>query len=567
MELSGSRSKLLLLVLALSLIFPFACSKRQASVKRGDREAPAAADQEEAPQVVLSQEPEYVARQREKEVDFLVKDLRLLHSKFKELQRNGRAGEGRLYLKEALDLLSNSGLDPTDYPALETARDELTAEIRRLDVMAAITPEQAPFPLADEVADSLSPLDEIASLDLYAVKVDPRLEDLVDADLKQTPFDFPIVVNQEVLKFLDYYQGRGRGAMEAALIRSGRYVREFRKIFADEGLPQDLVYMAHVESLFKTTAYSRARARGIWQFMSGTARLYGLKVGWWVDERLDVEKSTRTAARYLKDLHDEFGDWYLVLAAYNVGKGRVSRVLKRHSDMDYWQMVKRRLLPRETRNFVPSIMAAMIIYRNPERYGFNVEQREAPLDYETVPIGFQADLRVVAEALGVDADRLRELNPELLRGITPGGGVDYQLRVPAGLGQLAAERIASLPPEKRLRWTHHQVRSGETLSQIAGHYGVSIRAIAEINHIRNINRLSLGQNLVIPLSDWRAAVGVSDQSGNGSHIVRRGDSLYKIARHYGVRLSDLFRWNHLRPGDLIHPGQEILVAASDSAGN
>jgi membrane-bound lytic murein transglycosylase D len=550
MKLSGSDSKLLLVVLALLLMFPAGCSKRQASVKPGDTPTPAAAERAASPDVVLSQEPEYVMRQHEKEIALLVRDLRLLHEKARQMQRTGRAEEGRLYLNEALHLLADSGFQPEEHPALDTVREELVGEIRRLDVMAAMTPAQAPFPLAAEVADSLSPLDEIASLDLYAVKVDPKLEDLVDADLKQTPFDFPIVVNQEVLKFLDYYQGR--------------YVGEFRKIFADEGLPQDLVYMAHVESLFKTTAYSRARARGIWQFMAGTAKLYGLKVGWWVDERLSVEKSARVATRYLKDLHDEFGDWYLVLAAYNVGKGRVSRVLKRHGDMDYWHMVKRRLLPRETRNFVPSIMAAMIIYRSPERYGFNVE-RDTPLDYDTVPIDFQADLRVIAESLGIDGSQLEELNPELLRAITPGGG-EYQLKVPAGLGDLAAERVAAIPPEKRLRWTHHRVRSGETLSQIATHYGVAIRAIAEINHIRNINRLSLGQNLVIPLSDWKAAVGATDGSGNGSHIVRRGDSLYKIARHYGVRLSDLFRWNHLRPGDIIHPGQEIVVA-SDGAGN
>ncbi len=566
MELSGRRFKVWPLAIALLLLLPAGCSKRQASVEPGDTAPPATSGQQEAPQVVLSREPEFVVRQHEKELALLVRDVRLLREKASDLQRTGRAAEGRRFLQEALNLLLNSQLEPAAHPTLETVYDELLAEIRRLDVSAAMTPQEAPFPLADEVADSLSPLDEIASLDLYAVTVDPRLEDLVDADLKQTPFDFPIVVNQEVLKFLDYYQGRGRKATEAALRRSGRYVGEFRKIFAEEGLPQDLVYMAHVESLFKTTAYSRARARGIWQFMSGTARLYGLHVGWWLDERLDVEKSARVAARYLKDLHDEFGDWYLVLAAYNVGKGRVSRELRRHGEMDYWQMVKRRLLPRETRNFVPSILAAMIIYRSPERYGFTVEP-DAPLETETVPVGFQADLRVIADALGVDDDVLIELNPELLRGITPADSTDFRLKVPAGLGAVG-ERLAAIPPEKRLRWTHHKVRSGETLSHIAGRYGVSIRAISEINHIRNINRLSLGQDLVIPLSDWRAAIDSGGGgSASGSHIVRRGDSLYKIARHYGVPLRDLFRWNHLRPGDLIHPGQEILVTADDTAGN
>lgn len=553
-------------MLALIVVSWSGCSKRQATVKRGDSSPEVAVEREQAPPVVLSQEPEYVARQRANEIALLLRDVRLLRDKAAEMQGGGRADEGRRYLEDALNLLTDSGYDPADYPEVQTARDALVSAIRRLDVQAAMAPEPVPFPLADQLADSLSPLDDIASLDLYAVKVDPRLEDLVDDDLKQTPFDFPVVVNPEVLKFLDYYQGRGRKAMEAALRRSGRYVGTFRKIFAEEGLPRDLVYMAHVESLFKTTAYSRARARGIWQFMAGTAKLYGLKVGWWLDERLDVEKSAQVAARYLKDLHDEFGDWYVVLAAYNVGKGRVSRVLKRHGDMDYWTMVKRRLLPRETRNFVPSILAAMIIYRNPERYGFNVDQ-DVPVGYETVAVPFQADLRVIAEALGVEADELSALNPELLRGITPANRNDYRLKVPVGLGDIAKERLATIPPEKRLRWTHHRVRSGETLSRIAGRYGVSIRAVAEINHIRNVNRLSLGQDLVIPLSDWRAAMGSAGGLGSGSHIVRRGDSLYTIARHYGVRLNDLFRWNHLRPGDIIHPGQEIVVTAVDSAGN
>ncbi|MFZ0428703.1 MAG: LysM peptidoglycan-binding domain-containing protein [Acidobacteriota bacterium] len=566
MKLDGRRLKWILLTLTSVPLAWAGCTPQEASVKRGDTAPSPEVRQEEAPPVVLSQEPEYVARQRERDVALVARDARLLRGKAKEMLQSGRPEQGRAYLEEALSLLSSSGFEVSDFPSLETVQSEVMADIRRLDVSAAVTPDETPFPLTDEVADSVSPLDEIASLDLYAVKVDPRLENLVDQDLKQTPFDFPIVVNQEVLKFLDYYQGRGRPAMEAALRRSGRYVRSFRKTFAEAGLPQDLVFMAHVESLFKPTAYSRARARGIWQFMAGTAKLYGLKVGWWVDERLDSDKATRVAARYLKDLHDEFGDWYLVLAAYNVGKGRVSRVLKRHGDLDYWDMVKRRLLPRETRNFVPSILAAMIIYRNPEKYGFDVD-RDPPEEYEKVPVDFQADLKVVAEAIGVDADELAALNPELLRGITPAEGSGYELKVPVGLGAAAAMQLAQIPPEKRLRWTHHRVRSGQTLSQIAGQYGVSIRAIAEINHIRNVNRLSLGQNLVIPLSDWRASMTSDDSMGGGSHIVRRGDSLYKIARHYGVRLSDLFRWNHLGPGDVIHPGQEILVVASDSAGN
>jgi membrane-bound lytic murein transglycosylase D len=295
--------------------------------------------------------------------------------------------------------------------------------------------------------------------------------------------------------------------------------------------------------------------------MAGTGRVYGLKVNWWVDERMDYEKATRSAARMLKDLKEEFGDWYVVLAAYNVGKGRVGRALKRYGEMDYWTMVKRRLIPRETRNFVPSILAAMIIYKNPARYGFNVE-KDPPMDREKVAVPFQADLKVIAELIGVEADVLDEMNPELLRGITPFETEDYYLKVPPGKAIAAAEQLSDLPPEKRLRWAHHKVRQGETLSVIAARYGVSIRAIADMNRIRNVNRLSLGQDLVIPLSDYRAVASTEGGSvpQNGSHIVRRGDSLYRIARQYGVRMNDLFRWNNLGPRDTIHPGQEIRLS-------
>ncbi len=505
-----------------------------------------------------AQEPAYFKASRQKELELLLRDADLLYERGRSLLDDGQYELGWVYFQESLDLLENSEDAFSESPELEDKYAELLNEISRLSVYFSVEPDEPPLPMVGDLGESLSPLDEIGAVNLYTITVDPGLEDLVNEDLRQSQYDFPVVVNQQVLKFLNYFQGRGRKSLEAALKRSGRYGDRFRRIFAEEGVPRDLVYMAHVESLFKPKAYSRARARGIWQFVKGTARLYDLKVEWWLDERLDVEKATPAAARYLKDLETDFGDWYLALAAYNGGPGRVTRVFRRHGKMDYWTMAKRRLLPRETRNYVPSILAAIIIYRNPERYGFQVE-KDKPLQFDTVGLDFQLDLGVVADATGVPLMTLLELNPELLRGVSPPDSQAHLLKVPLGMGPAVQQQVAEIPADKRLRLKHHKVRQGETLSHIAGKYGVSIRAIAEVNHIRNIHRLKLGQDLIIPLSGYSPAAVNSGGGGTGSYMVRRGDSLYKIARRHGVRVEDLVRWNHLKPGAYIHPGQEIRL--------
>ncbi len=493
-------------------------------------------------------------------VAFLISDAQAVFERGRSHFESGEYEMGRTYFEEALDLLRNGGYSFEEFPELEQKYHELEHDIRRIQILAQAGLEEPPLPL-DEFS---SPLDELAAIDFYTVEVDPALEYLVSEDLRRTPFDFPVVVNQEVVKLLDYYQSRGRKVTEEAIQRSGRYLPLIKAIFREEGLPQDLAYMAHAESLFKPKAYSRARARGIWQFMAGTARLYDLTVNYWLDERLDVVKATRSAARHLKDLKAEFGDWYLALAAYNSGPGRVARVLKRHGELDYWSMASRRLLPRETRNYVPSIIASIFIYRNPERYGFNVTP-DPPLEYEEVPVSDQVDLGVMAELMGVEAGVLEELNPALVRRVTP-GNTTYAVKVPPGKGATLVARLADLPPSQRLRFQTHLVRRGETLSAIARRYGVSVDAVAAANNLRNIHRLSLGQELLIPVSGVsprQTASAAGSQRGAAApdrHVVRPGDSLYKIARTYGLRLVDLFRWNNLRPGALIHPGQEIRLS-------
>ena len=563
----GMQCRIFLLFLA-AICWTAGCSaKREISPAVKSREEPAAIPSDK-PLVEAEPEPERVNLEaQEKAVEELVSEAHRMYQEGLLYWTSGDREEARARFKTSLEILKDPGFEFAEDPRLVEAHDELLCEIQRREIVASFRPDEPPFPILGPLEPSESPLDEIGAVDLYSVEVDPGLEDLVSEDLRNTRFDVPVVVKKEVLKFLDYYQGPARRGMEASLIRSGKYLPHFKKIFQEEGVPLDLIYMAHVESLFKPQAYSRARARGIWQFVAGTARLYDLRVAWWLDERLDFIKSTRCAAHYLKDLYDQFGSWYLALAAYNGGPGRIARVLRRYGEMDYWTMANRRLLLRETRNYVPSILAAIIISRHPERYGFSVVPA-APLEFETVALEYQVALGVISESIDVPLSTLMELNPELQRGITPFETERYLLKVPPGNGELLTQRLAEIPPEKRLRLKHHRVRNGETLSHISARYGTSIRAIAEVNRIRNIHRLKLGQDLIIPLADWRTTRSTESRQEvprSGKHTVRQGESLYRIARLYGVALNDLFRWNDIKPGELIHPGQQILISAGPSS--
>ena len=481
--------------------------------------------------------------------------------KGKALFLRGDVEEGRHFFDQALERLKGSGFDFFWNPHLERSYFKFLGEIQMLELADMINPSEVLPP-----ALVPTPVDDHADLDLYTLQVDPHLREKVSQDLLESRFDIPVVVNDLVLRLLNYYQTRGRKVMEAGIRRSGLHMPLFREIFQEEGVPLDLIYLANVESSFKPNAYSRAKARGIWQFMVGTGRAYGLRDNWWIDERSDVRKSTRAAARHLKDLYEEFGDWNLVLAAYNAGGRRIERNWKRYGRIDYWTMVKRRLLPRETRNFVPSILASIIIFKHPGKYGFSVEP-DPPLRYESIRLYEQVDLRVAAEEVGISVRTLFELNPELRRGITPYNFPDYRLKVPLGKGELLRQKLASLPAHKRVQFRHHRVSRGETLSVIASGYRSSIQAIAEVNRIRNIHRLQIGQNLIIPLGGSPSG-GFRPSAGQDlpeKHVVRRGESLFKIARRYGVTVRDLLRWNNLKADGVIHPGQNIRILAKANA--
>jgi membrane-bound lytic murein transglycosylase D len=512
------------------------------------------------PEPLPNESPLETIVEQEDPIELLTEQAWDLFKKGQGLFDEGEVQEARGYFQQALDTLKHSGFEFFLNPHLESAYYDLLGEIQELELQALVNPaEIQPLSL-------VSPhFEEIDDLNLFTIQVDPHLEELAGQDLLNTRFDIPVVLNNDVLRLLNFYQNRGREIMEEGLKRSGMYVPLFREIFREEGVPLDLVYMAHVESHFKPNAYSRAKARGLWQFMLGTGKLYGLRQDWWIDERSDIVKSTHAAAQHLKDLYERFGDWHLAMAAYNVGSRRIDRVRRRYGrELDYWTMVKRRMLPRETRSFVPSILAALIIFRNPERYGFWVEP-DPPLQFENVELKEQVDLRVVADEIDVRVADLFALNPELRRGITPFHYDDYRLKVPLGKAELLKERLAVLPKDRKVQVRHHKVKRGESLGLIAQRYRSSITAIAQVNRIRNVHRLREGQDLLIPLAGGYSVASAARSMEStppqlpATYVVRRGDSLSRIASRYRVTIKDLLLWNNLKADQWIYPGQRIRI--------
>lgn len=393
-----------------------------------------------------------------------------------------------------------------------------------------------------------------------------------DLDSDAASWDIPITVNDAVERWLDYFQGDGRKNFAIYLSRAGRYEPMMRAIFRDAGLPEDLVYLSLIESGFSPRAYSRARAVGLWQFISSTGRLYGLDISYWVDERRDPILATKAAAAHLKDLYDDFGSWYLAAAAYNGGAARVRRSINRSGTDDFWTLARRRYLRRETRNYVPKLIAAALIAKQPDHYGFYDVETADPIAYDIVQVPDATSLDVIADAAHVSEKAVAELNPQVLRGVTP-PGKRYTVRVPPGTGQMFAADFATVPPKERVRWVRHVVRRGDTLSEIARLYGVSVSSIRAANRHVSPRRLRIGQSLVIPRAGRvpQLASRASRRSSSrrhtspvrpeGSYItyrVQSGDTLWAIARRYDVSARDLMRWNGLRTSR-IYPGDEVRV--------
>ncbi|OEU74070.1 MAG: hypothetical protein BA869_03980 [Desulfuromonadales bacterium C00003107] len=381
-------------------------------------------------------------------------------------------------------------------------------------------------------------------------------------------FDLPMVDNAKVRYFVDYYTGSGRHGFRRWLERSGRYLPMMREIFAEQGLPLDLTYLAMIESGFNPRACSRANAVGPWQFMASTGKNYGLSNDWWRDERRDPLKSTRAAARHLKDLHERFdGDWYLAIAAYNAGAGKVSRAISKSRSRDFWQLCRGSYLRKETKNYLPKLLAVLLIAKEPETYGFNNLQYQPALTFDITELPSSTDLDIVARLCGVSYEEIVALNPELKRWCTPPGLSNYPVRLPAEQITSFTEKYAQIPAESRANYRRHRVKSGDTLIGMAKRYGIRSKDIVVLNNIRNPRALRVGRDLILPLRPGAALPADVfedgyDRTRQTRYKIRKGDSLWSIARRFDVSTRQLCAWNGIGKKTIIKPGKILRVAGS-----
>jgi membrane-bound lytic murein transglycosylase D len=395
---------------------------------------------------------------------------------------------------------------------------------------------------------------------------DEVLESEGEAEADGLPYDVPIVLNASVESHLDYFNTKGRDRFHLWLNRSGRYVPLMTQIFREKGLPEDLVFVSLIESGFNPYAYSRSHAVGAWQFMKGTGRKYGLRIDSYIDERRDVVKSTHAAAAYLKDLYAMFNSWPLALASYNGGEGRVGRAMKRTNTEDFWDLRATRHLHPETQNYVPKFMAATIIAKHPEKYGF-APQYEKPLVYDEVVITRPTDLRVIAKMASVTYGELKHLNPELRQGVTPLGYKAYRLKLPVGTRGVFEQNFSKLPEWSKTVWIRHTIRRGETLSSIARRFGTSTVVLRDMNQLSG-RGIRAGATVLVPtgpdvlphaVATARTERRPAAAAGNATYRVRRGDTLWAISREVDVPIGDLRAWNGLGRRAAIRSGQRLVL--------
>jgi len=398
-------------------------------------------------------------------------------------------------------------------------------------------------------------------------------------NLRELPqFDIPIEVNERVVAWMEYFQGPGRKHFQRYMERSGRYVPMMTKILREMGMPRDLVYIALIESGFNTSAYSRAAAVGPWQFISATGRRYGLKNDGWVDERRDPIKSTYAAAQYFKELHGEFGDWYLAMAGYNGGEGRVRNAIEMTGSRNFWEIAEDgRAFRAETRDYVPKFIAAAIMAKAPERFGFTDVAYQPPLDFETARVESQTDVPVIARCAGVDEQAVYDLNPHLVRGATPPNERNYEVRLPRGTSLKFKEQYAMLPKEERIQVVRYEARPGDTIVKIARRFGVGASQLAEANGVSVREKLHRGDKIMIPAgAAARFASAMSQDNGGGKdshdgrysskHRVRKGDSLQSIADSHGVTVVQLRKWNDIGRKSKIQRGQVLKIYKENRRG-
>jgi membrane-bound lytic murein transglycosylase D len=484
----------------------------------------------------------------------------------------GHLERAKAEFDRALDTLLES---PDGARSGTRLREHFDRLVDRISVL-----EQAALRTGDGFSETKSEpaaIDSLLAIETFeSSSPKPATAEAVQADLESTSHDIPIPTNDRVLRYVELFQGRLREFLTEGLSRGVQYLPMIQATFRAEGLPLDLAYIPLIESAFKPSALSRAKARGVWQFMRGTALENGLRADWYLDERADPTKSTQAAAKYLKTLHGMFEDWHLAMASYNGGPGRVKRALTRSRKNDFWQLTSTtKFLPRETRDYVPMILAAVIIAKNPTQYGFDIKPLPAPTT-ETVVVPHALDLRRVAEWAGVPMDDIQSLNPEFRRWMTPVKKGDYTIKVPEGTATRVLEGLAAAAPGQLNAMQTHTVKRGETLATIARKLQVSRADLAEANYLKATSRVAVGAKLIIPRMPSaallaRASAGELETTAEAiavdllkettplaapvaqrrTYQVKRGDTLSAIARRTGTTIAQLKNWNKLKSTSLM----------------
>jgi membrane-bound lytic murein transglycosylase D len=459
--------------------------------------------------------------------------------------RSNRLEAARSDFDFAVDLMLTSGMDLKTDPQLADEFDHLVNAINTLEMTAlkqgtgfSAPVEAAPLDAADEVT----------------FPANPELKAQVAAELKTTQSDLPLVINDYVAGFISYFSNSptGHAHLKASLQRSGKYRDMIAKDLKDAGLPQDLIYLAVAESGFQPQVVNRGSgAGGMWQFMPFQGA-YGLERNGWFDERFDPDKSSLAYARYMKELYNQFGDWYLAMAAYNWGPGNVQRAVMRTGYADFWELYKRNVLPTATKNYVPGIIAAAIMAKNPKQYGLEDLVPDAAVVSDTVNVDYAVDLRLVADVTNASLPEIVTLNPSLLRMTTP-RDVGFDLHLPSGTKDVYLKRIDSIPEDKRSSWRFHVVRIGESLDSIATNLHTRPSEIESANRLTSSDSVATGDELIVPVAV--AAAGPHPLH----YITRIGDTLVTIADRFNVSVDDLRRWNHLS-SSAIKPRRTLDVA-------
>jgi membrane-bound lytic murein transglycosylase D len=458
--------------------------------------------------------------------------------------RKGDLPGAKAEFDRAVDLMLTSGIDIKSDPQLQDEFDHIVDGVNALEMDAlkvgnGFAPKEEPTP-ADVASD-------------VTFAVDPNIVAKARSELATTKSDLPLVVNDYVAAFINFFANtqKGHNTLLHSFQRAGRYKTMIQRVLAEEGVPQDLIYLAVAESGFQPRAVNaRSRAGGMWQFMPGP--YYGLHRDPWVDERFDPEKSTRAYGRYMKFLYNQLGDWYLAMAAYDHGAGNIQHAVQRTGYADFWELYKRHELPGETQNYVPEILAAIIIANNPTQYGFDEVTLDPPVITDTVPINYAVDLRLVSDVIDVPVDELIALNPSLLRLTTP-ADAEFDLHLPAGTALTYQRLIDEIPEPKRNSWRYHPVVADDTLVSVARTYHVTEAELASANQMHEGDNLQGVEALVVPVPP------AATPSRGMIYTTRRGDTLVSIADRFGVSLTQLRSWNNLT-GVKVAPGRRLRVA-------